>query len=59
MYLAAANEWEFLMDHLLIVPLKQNLAENLLTSLRQAGWRITVTVDIVCAKQLLQQGGMY
>jgi len=44
------------MDHLLIVPLKQNLSENLLASLRQAGWRITVTVDIVRAKQLLQQG---
>jgi len=44
------------MDHLLIVPLKQNLSENLLASLRQAGWRITVTADMVRAKQLLQQG---
>ena len=46
------------MDHLLIVTLQQNVAEHLLSSLRQAGWRITVTADVVRAKQLLQQGGI-
>lgn len=44
------------MDTLLIVPLKQNLPEALLASLRQAGWRISVTTDIMRAKQLLQKG---
>lgn len=43
------------MDQLLILPLKHGVQENLLTSLRQAGWRITVTVDLVRAKQLLQK----
>src|SRR5947209_7175433 len=46
------------MDHLLFVTLQQNVAEHLLSSLRQAGWRITVTADVVRAKQLLQQGGI-
>lgn len=43
------------MDQLLIVPLKHGVPENLLASLRQAGWRITVTSDMVRAKQLLQK----
>lgn len=44
------------MDHLLIVPLSQSLPDNLLGSLRQAGWRITITTDVFRAKQLLQNG---
>ena len=43
------------MDQLLILPLKHGVQENLLASLRQAGWRITVTADMVRAKQLLQK----
>jgi DNA-binding NarL/FixJ family response regulator len=43
------------MDQLLILPLKHGVPENLLGSLRQAGWRITVTSDMVRAKQLLQK----
>lgn len=44
------------MDHLLVVPLKQGVPENFLDSLRQAGWRVSVTSDLLRAKQLLQQG---
>jgi len=43
------------MDHLLVVPLK-GLPEDFLNSLRQAGWRVSVTSDVLRAKQLLQQG---
>jgi DNA-binding CsgD family transcriptional regulator len=43
------------MDQLLILPLKNGVPETLLGSLRQAGWRITVTSDMVRAKQLLQK----
>ncbi|HEV3037698.1 MAG TPA: helix-turn-helix transcriptional regulator [Candidatus Angelobacter sp.] len=43
------------MDQLLILPLKHGVPEDLLASLRQAGWRITVTSDLVRAKQLLQK----
>ena len=43
------------MDELLILPLKHGVQEDLLASLRQAGWRITVTSDMVRAKQLLQK----
>ncbi len=43
------------MDQLLILPLKNGVPESLLGSLRQAGWRITVTSDMVRAKQLLQK----
>ncbi|HXB22652.1 MAG TPA: helix-turn-helix transcriptional regulator [Candidatus Solibacter sp.] len=44
------------MDQLLVLPMEHGISEQLLGSLRQAGWRITVTVDIVRAKQLLQKG---
>jgi DNA-binding CsgD family transcriptional regulator len=44
------------MDHLLVVPLKQGVPESFLESLRNAGWRISVTVDVVHAKHLLQKG---
>lgn len=44
------------MDHLLVVPLQQSAPESFLNSLRQAGWRISVTSDVLRAKQLLQQG---
>jgi DNA-binding CsgD family transcriptional regulator len=44
------------MDHLLVVPLKQGVPETFLNSLRQAGWRVSVTTDVLRAKQLLQQG---
>jgi DNA-binding CsgD family transcriptional regulator len=44
------------MDHLLVVPLQQGVPESLLNSLRQAGWRISVTSDVLRAKQILQQG---
>jgi len=44
------------MDHLLIVPLNAGISETFLASLRQAGWRVTVTADMVRAKQLLQKG---
>jgi DNA-binding CsgD family transcriptional regulator len=43
-------------DHLLIVPLQQGVPESFLNSLRQAGWRISVTADVLRAKHLLQQG---
>ncbi len=44
------------MDHLLIVPLKQSVPEPFLDCLRQAGWRISVSSDLLRVKQLLQQG---
>jgi DNA-binding CsgD family transcriptional regulator len=43
------------MDHLLVVPIKQGVPESFLTSLRQTGWRVSVTNDVLRAKQLLQQ----
>ena len=42
------------MDHLLVVPIQQGVPENFLNSLRQAGWRVSVTADVLRAKQLLQ-----
>lgn len=44
------------MDHLLVLASPSGIPESLLQSLRSAGWRITVTADIVSAKQLLQKG---
>src|SRR5258708_37514672 len=46
------------MDQLLVVPLRTGVQENFLEDLRQSGWRLTVTTDIVRAKQLLQNGGV-
>ncbi len=46
------------MDHLLIVSSPEGIQADVLQSLRLAGWRITVTADIVSAKQLLQKGGI-
>jgi DNA-binding CsgD family transcriptional regulator len=44
------------MDHLLVVPLQRGVPESFLDSLRQAGWRVSMTSDVLRAKQLLQQG---
>jgi DNA-binding CsgD family transcriptional regulator len=44
------------MDHLLVVPLDRGVPESFLKSLRQAGWRVSVTSEVLRAKQLLQQG---
>jgi DNA-binding CsgD family transcriptional regulator len=44
------------MDHLLVVPIQRGVPETFLNSLRQAGWRVSVTADVLRAKQLLQQG---
>ncbi|HEY2391436.1 MAG TPA: LuxR C-terminal-related transcriptional regulator [Candidatus Angelobacter sp.] len=44
------------MDHLLVVPLQQGVPESFLNSLRQAGWRVSMTSDVLRAKQLLQHG---
>ncbi len=44
------------MNHLLVVPLNEGVPESFLSSLRQAGWRISVTSDLPRAKQLLQKG---
>jgi DNA-binding CsgD family transcriptional regulator len=44
------------MNHLLVVPLNEGVPESFLNSLRQAGWRISVTSDPPRAKQLLQKG---
>ena len=46
------------MDHLLVVPLNQGVPESFLDSLRKAGWRVSMTTDVLRAKQLLQQGGI-
>lgn len=46
------------MDHLLIVASPNGVPDSILQSLRLAGWRLTVTADIVSAKQLLQKGGV-
>jgi DNA-binding CsgD family transcriptional regulator len=48
----------FKMDHLLVVPLQPGVPESFLNSLRQAGWRISVTSDVLRAKQLLQVGNV-
>src|SRR5215467_8592105 len=44
------------MDHLLVVPLSEAVPEAFLNSLRQAGWRVSVSSNLLRAKQLLQQG---
>jgi DNA-binding NarL/FixJ family response regulator len=46
------------MDHLLVVPIQQSVPEHFLHSLRQAGWRVSITADVLRAKQILQQGGV-
>jgi DNA-binding NarL/FixJ family response regulator len=46
------------MDQLLVVPIQQNVPEHFLHSLRQAGWRVSITTDVLRAKQVLQQGGV-
>jgi DNA-binding NtrC family response regulator len=46
------------MDHLLIVAAENGVSQGLLQSLKTAGWRVTVTADIVAAKQLLQRGNI-
>lgn len=46
------------MDHLLVVASPNGIPDSTLQSLRLAGWRITVTADIVSAKQLLQKGSI-
>ncbi|HWX55579.1 MAG TPA: helix-turn-helix transcriptional regulator [Verrucomicrobiae bacterium] len=44
------------MDHLLVVPLKPGVPQTFVDSLQKAGWRVTVTPDLIRAKQLLQKG---
>jgi len=44
------------MDHLLVVPQKDGVPETSLESLSQSGWRVTVSSDVVRAKQMLQRG---
>src|SRR5476649_1071780 len=44
------------MDHLLVVPQKDGVPETFLESLSQSGWRVTVSSDVVRAKQMLQRG---
>jgi DNA-binding CsgD family transcriptional regulator len=46
------------MDHLLIIASSDGIPADMMQSLRLAGWRTTVTADIVSAKQLLQRGGI-
>lgn len=46
------------MDHLLVVASLTGVPDGILQSLRLAGWRLTVTADIVSAKHLLQKGGV-
>jgi len=46
------------MDHLIVVPLDRGVPESFLKSLRQAGWRVSVTSEVLRAKQLLQQGNV-
>ncbi|HEY6250037.1 MAG TPA: LuxR C-terminal-related transcriptional regulator [Candidatus Angelobacter sp.] len=43
------------MDNLLIVAGSDTVPEALLQSLRSVGWKLTVTADLVLAKQLLQK----
>lgn len=46
------------MDHLLVLASANGIPESMLQSLRSAGWRLTVTADIVSAKRLLQKAGI-
>ena len=46
------------MDLLLVIASANGIPESTLQSLRLAGWRITVTAEIVSAKHLLQKGGI-
>src|SRR5476649_2018536 len=55
-HISVSGDARFSVDHLLIVPLQQGVPESFLNSLRQAGWRISVTADVLRVKQLLQQG---
>src|SRR5215469_17908756 len=43
------------MDNLLVVAGNATLPENLLQSLRAVGWKLTLTTDLLLAKQLLQK----
>lgn len=44
------------MDHLLVVATTNGVPDSILQALRFAGWRLTVTADIISAKQILQKG---
>src|SRR5258708_2047092 len=46
------------MEQWLVVPRRTGVQKNFHEVLRQSGWRLTVTTDIVRAKQLLQNGGV-
>jgi DNA-binding CsgD family transcriptional regulator len=46
------------MDHLLVVASPNGVPDNILQALRLAGWRLTVTADIISAKHLLHKGGI-
>jgi DNA-binding CsgD family transcriptional regulator len=43
------------MDRILVIALPDDIPESTLQALRLAGWRITLTADIVSAKRLLQE----
>lgn len=43
------------MDNLLIIAGSEPLPDDLLQSLRSVGWKLTLTADLVLAKQLLQK----
>jgi DNA-binding CsgD family transcriptional regulator len=43
------------MDHLLVIAPSGGISEGTLQSLRTTGWRITVTADVVSAKQVLRK----
>jgi DNA-binding CsgD family transcriptional regulator len=49
---------ELPVDHLLVVPLKEDLCEPFLGLFRQAGWRVTIEPDVFQAKSCLQTGGV-
>jgi DNA-binding CsgD family transcriptional regulator len=46
------------MSNLLMVTLNERVPENVLRSLRQAGWQVSATSDLVHARYLLQNGAI-
>jgi DNA-binding NarL/FixJ family response regulator len=53
-----AENLESLMSNLLIIALNDGVPENVLRSLRQSGWQVSATADLVQARHLLQNGGI-
>src|SRR5579864_3831116 len=46
------------MDRLLVVASDNGIPGDTLQALRLAGWRITLTADVVSAKRMLQEGNI-